>query len=45
MDNILFRTFRILLPFELSIIFLLIFKCKNKFSKKEIYSDENEKKL
>ena len=42
-DRILFRTYRIFLSFELSIIFLLIFKCKNKSSKKEIISDENEK--
>ena len=36
-DRILFRTYRIFLSFELSI------KCKNKSSKKEIISDENEK--
>ena len=42
--NEFFDIFRIFFSYEFSFIFLLIFKCKNKSSKKENISDENELK-
>ena len=43
-DHSLFKIFRLFLSNELSFIFLLIFKCMNKKSKKESITEENEKK-
>ena len=42
-DNDLFKIFRIFLSNIFSFIFLLIFKCMNKSTKKEIITIENEK--
>jgi len=42
-DNTFFKIFRIFLSKEFSFIFLLIFKCINKSSKKESIPEENEK--
>ena len=42
-DNHLFRIFRIFLSNEFSFIFLLIFKCMNKTTKKDITPDEHDK--
>ena len=42
-DNNLFKIFRTFLSKEFSFIFLLIFKCINKSSKRESILDENEK--
>ena len=44
-DHSLFKIFRLFLSNELSFIFLLIFKCMNKKSKKESITEENEKKM
>ena len=43
-NNEFFNIFRISLSNEFSFIFLLIFKCKNKPSKRAMSQDENEKK-
>ena len=42
-SNNLFNIFKIFLSYELSFILLLIFKCKNKSTNKEIIHDENDK--
>ena len=44
-DNNLFRIFRIFLSNEFSFIFLLIFKCMNKTTKKDITPDEHDKMI
>ena len=43
-DHNLFKIFRILLSNQFSIIFLLIFKCKNKSQKKDISQEETPEK-